>query len=239
MNAIILVAGRGSRLNRYTKYNPKALIKFKNNTLLQNQINNLNINNINNICLITGYMKDKFIKYKVKKIYNKNWRKSNMIYSLLLAKKILLRKECIISYGDIFYESNAISKLKNCKSNFCLLNNKNYLKNWQSRYKNPLKDLETFKFDKKNFITEIGNKTKKYHDIRGQFMGLFKTKPMVWKKIFTFISSRKLNIQNISTTEFLNYFITNKILKIKVINYTNKWYEVDNSNDLIYLKKDN
>ena len=74
MNAIILVAGRGSRLNRYTKYNPKALIKFKNNTLLQNQINNLNINNINNICLITGYMKDKFTKYKVKKIYNKNWK---------------------------------------------------------------------------------------------------------------------------------------------------------------------
>ncbi len=239
MNAIILAAGRGSRLNNFTKYKPKALIKFRNKTLLQNQINNLRINNVSNIYLITGYMKSKFRGYKVKKIHNQNWRKSNMIYSLLLAKKLLLNKECIISYGDIYYENNAITKLKNCKHDFCLLNNKYYLKNWQNRYKDPLKDLETFKFDKKNFLTEIGNKSKNYRSIKGQFMGLMKTKPSVWKKIFSFISNEKLNIDNISTTEFLNNLVMNQIFKIKVINYTNEWYEVDNKNDLIYLKKNN
>lgn len=239
MNAIILAAGRGSRLNNYTKYKPKALVKFRNETLLQNQINNLNTNNVKNIHLLTGYKKNKFINYKLKKIHNKNWRKSNMIYSLFLAKKILLKNECIISYGDIFYESNAILKLKNCKYDFCLLNNKNYLKNWQSRYKNPLKDLETFKFDKRNFLTEIGNKPKDYRNIKGQFMGMFKTKPSAWRKIFTFISNKKLDINKISTTEFLNYLVTSQILKIKVINYTEEWYEIDNKTDLIYLMRNN
>ena len=38
MKAIILAAGRGSRINHITKYKPKALIKFKKKTLLQNQI---------------------------------------------------------------------------------------------------------------------------------------------------------------------------------------------------------
>ena len=112
MKAIILAAGRGSRINHITKYKPKALIKFKKKTLLQNQIEIFKSNKISKIYLVTGYMKNKFENYKVKKIYNKKWKSSNMIYSLLLAEKILLKEECIVSYGDVYYENDAIKKIK-------------------------------------------------------------------------------------------------------------------------------
>ncbi len=239
MKAIILAAGRGSRINHITKYKPKALIKFKKKTLLQNQIEIFKSNKISKIYLVTGYMKNKFENYKVKKIYNKKWKSSNMIYSLLLAEKILLKEECIVSYGDVYYENDAIKKIKKNKSDFCLLNNKNFLNNWKNRYSNPLKDLETFNYNKKKNLVEIGNKSKSYKKIKGQFMGLFKTKPKIWKKIISYVEKKRLNINNISTTEFLNNLIANHQIKIKVIDYNNAWFEVDNKKDLIYLNKNN
>ena len=50
---------------------------------------------------------------------------------------------------------------------------------------------------------------------------------------------KKINTNNISTTEFLNNLIANHQIKIKVIDYNNAWFEVDNKKDLIYLNKNN
>ena len=48
----------------------------------------------------------------------------------------------------------------------------NWLELWKKRFSDPLEDAETFKVDKDNFITEIGNKSSSYENIQGQFMGL-------------------------------------------------------------------
>ena len=41
MKAIILAAGRGSRLENYTKKKPKCFLEIRNKTIIQHQIDSL------------------------------------------------------------------------------------------------------------------------------------------------------------------------------------------------------
>ena len=88
----------------------------------------------------------------------------------------------------------------------------------------------------KNYIKEIGLKPKSYKDINGQYMGVFAFTPIGWKKIKNFISNSTLNLNKISLTEILNKIIKNNI-KVKAINYTNDFFEIDYKSDLQMITK--
>ena len=104
MKSLILCAGKGSRFNTNTKSIPKCLIEINKKRILDIQILSLRKNNIKNIAVVTGY-KSELINHKlITKYYkNKNWEKTNMIYSLFEASEWLSESDCIISYGDIFF----------------------------------------------------------------------------------------------------------------------------------------
>lgn len=108
MNAIILVAGMGTRLYPLSKYIPKPLIKVNNETFLERQIMFLKESGINDITLVTGYLKEKFNflkkKYNVDIVYNNKYNIYNNIYSLYLVRHLL--NETYILNGDIFYKNN-------------------------------------------------------------------------------------------------------------------------------------
>ena len=111
MRGIILAAGRGSRINEYTKNHPKCLIKFKNKALLDWQIEAMHKAGVNQISIVTGYKKE-FLKLKgLKTFENKNWERTNMVSSLFCAREWLIKDKCIVSYSDIFYLSSAIQLL--------------------------------------------------------------------------------------------------------------------------------
>ena len=128
MKAIILAAGKGSRLKNLTSKNPKCLLKFKGKTLLDHIIDNFLKNKINNINVVVGYKANKIRDRLIKKIYNPKWNKTNILTSLLCCDKILKKKTSIISYADIYYTSNDIKILKNMKADICILSNNNWKK---------------------------------------------------------------------------------------------------------------
>ena len=118
MIAIILAAGLGTRLLPHTKNCPKAMVKINGMSLLERQLKIFNKYNFKNIYVISGY-KNRAINEKklgVKKILNKNYRKTNMVYSLFCAKKYF-QDDVIISYGDILYSSNCLKKIITSKYN--------------------------------------------------------------------------------------------------------------------------
>ena len=55
MNAIILAAGSGSRLDQYTKDIPKALIDINGQSILYRQISLLRKHGVNKIFVVTQY----------------------------------------------------------------------------------------------------------------------------------------------------------------------------------------
>ena len=60
MNAIIIAAGMGTRLNPLTLSTPKPLIKIFGKPMIEKNIEYLLQEGIEEIVIVTGYMKDKF-----------------------------------------------------------------------------------------------------------------------------------------------------------------------------------
>ena len=201
--------------------------------ILENIIENFKENKINKIYITTGYKKELFSNFKVKKIYNKNWNKTNIFESLYCMRNILKRNTCIISYSDIWYKANAIKLLKNNKNDISILSNNNWKKYWLQRFKNPLSDLESFKINKRNYLEDIGKKENNIKKIEGQFSGLFKINPRGWKKIEKFIKSDgiKKNFRK-DITNFFSSFILKNPETIKVLKFNSLWREFDNKKDL-------
>ena len=77
--AIILAAGRGSRMGKETEDKPKCLTNLFGKTLLQWQIESLEKANIQEIELVTGYKSDVLSKYLKKTHLNSNWKNSKTI----------------------------------------------------------------------------------------------------------------------------------------------------------------
>ena len=66
MKAVILAAGKGSRLSPMTLLKPKPLLKINGKTLLENMIKCLKNGGIKDITVVTGYKNEMFNSYKKK-----------------------------------------------------------------------------------------------------------------------------------------------------------------------------
>nr|NGX29140.1 Bifunctional IPC transferase and DIPP synthase [Candidatus Anoxychlamydiales bacterium] len=120
MKAIILAAGRGSRLKKETKDKPKCLTVLANKTLLKWQIEALNKADIQDIVVVRGYLKNCINFKDLSFIDNDRWNETNMVFSLSLADSILKTNTCIISYSDIIYHPSIVSKLIKTKGDIVI-----------------------------------------------------------------------------------------------------------------------
>lgn len=233
MKAIILAAGRGSRMKEKTEILPKCLTNLWGKTLLEWQIKALTNAGISEIGIITGYHAEK-IEYKgITYFHNENWENTNMVATLLKAESWLAKDDCIISYADIIYTETAIKKLIQDKSDISLVYYTKFLELWKNRFENPLDDIESFKIDEKQNLIEIGNKAKNLQDIEGQYMGLLKFSTSGWKKIREAMKeSLPKPIEKIDMTSLLSHLISCGI-SIRAIPYDELWIEVDNQQDLL------
>ena len=237
MIAIILAAGRGSRLKKKTFNKPKCLIKIHNKSILEWSIESIKQSGIKKIFAIGGYKHNELKKFINVKYVNNNWKKTNIFYSLLKADKTLMKKPSLIFYSDILFNKKILRTLINNKSQICIPYDKSWKKLWKIRFKDPFQDAETFVIKNKRLF-EIGKKTTNMKDIQGQFMGILKITPPGWKKIKMAIKNlTNSQISKIDITSLLNYLIQKKV-KIDIAPILGKWCEIDSSKDLeIYKKK--
>ncbi len=237
MIVIILAAGKGNRLYPYTKDKPKCMVTYKRKSIISHQLNIFKKTHIRKIYLVSGYKSSKIKFKRIIKKKNFDYKSSNMVYSLFkFANLFNGKRDIIISYGDIIFKKKIIQKLINEKNDLSTIIDLGWLNYWKKRFANPLTDAETLKTDSKNFITEIGKKTKYYKDIEGQYIGLTKVKKEISKKVLKIWNSlnRKHNknkIKNLYFTDFLGILIKNKI-KLKAVYVNRGWLEFDQPKDL-------
>ncbi len=235
MKAIILAAGRGSRMKDKTDILPKCLTELWNKTLLEWQLNSLKKAGISDIAIITGYRSEEIRKRQpnLKYFHNDIWDKTNMVATLLKADEWLKTDDCIVSYADIIYTSKAVKSLIESKADIAITYYTKFLELWKERFDNPLDDIETFKKDKNSNLIEIGHKAKSLSDIEGQYMGLLKFTPLSWSKISQVLQSDNLpkSVEKIDMTSLLSHLLTQN-LEIKTIAYDEIFLEVDNPEDL-------
>ena len=167
MKAIILAAGRGSRMKKLTDESPKCLVKLRGKTLLDWQLDAFANAGISQVAIVTGYKRELLANRGLEEFYNDRWAETNMVSSLTCANAWLMEGPCIVTYSDIFYCSRAVTLLMENLMPLAITYDPNWLALWTRRFCDPLLDAETFSLKPDNTIAEIGNKPKSVEELTG------------------------------------------------------------------------
>ena len=102
MKAIILAAGQGTRLKKYTQNLPKGMLEFQGKTIIERQIEIYRNCGIENIIIVKGFAAEKINYENVTYSINEDYENTNMVESLMTAKSEF-NEDIIVSYSDILF----------------------------------------------------------------------------------------------------------------------------------------
>ncbi len=233
MKAIILAAGRGSRMKSLTDERPKCLVELRGKPLLEWQLESLRAAGISDIAVVTGYKRELLAERGLSEFHNPRWAETNMVSSLACAESWLEGQPCIVSYSDIFYSPVAVQSLINSDAALAVTYDPNWLQLWTERFGDPLLDAETFRLTATHTLAEIGNKPQSVDDVQGQYMGLLRFTPEGWAEVVRLraeLSPQQRDSMHMTNT--LQRVIDAGRVPIAAVAYTGEWGEVDSSEDL-------
>ena len=138
MNIVFLAAGKSSRIFKVLK-KPKCLLNIKNKTIIQKLIDNFKNCNVKKINIVVGFkanlIKDHLKNHKkINYIFNKDYSKKEMLYSMVLALK-KINDDIIFSYTDIIYKPSIAKSLSKKRKYIFLPVLCNWKKIWKIRKK--------------------------------------------------------------------------------------------------------
>lgn len=123
MQALMLAAGMGRRMGKYTENHTKCMITVGDKTLLERVIDSLVEANIDKLIMVIGYeaeclkeyIKENEFPINIEFVENKNYAETNNIYSLFLAREYLMRDDTILLESDLIYESSIVKTIVESK----------------------------------------------------------------------------------------------------------------------------
>ena len=116
----MLAAGMGKRLAKYTQNNTKCMVEVAGEKLIDRTIDALKIAGINRFVIVIGYKGENLKNYILENhkgemdfvfIENKDYAKTNNIYSFYLARKELVKDDTILLESDVIFEKDLIKKM--------------------------------------------------------------------------------------------------------------------------------
>ena len=231
MKVIILAAGKGTRLGKLNNSRPKCLLEINGNSLIERNIYFFKKANLKPV-IVTGFEKEKLNFLNVSTVFNPEFDKTNMLWSLYKAKEHM-HEDFLVCYSDILVNYNQIIQLKKFKNGVGLLIDKDWLEYWKLRFTNPLEDAESLRLSRNGYITSIGKKENSLKNIQGQYIGFFKVSGIerlnFLKKLVTYCENKNTVhlAQKAYLTDFFQLYINNKF-KVKALITKGGWIEIDN-----------
>jgi choline kinase len=232
MKAIILAAGRGSRMRQFTEDRPKCLVEVAGVPLFDRQCAALTAAGVTKIGVVTGYKGEALASRPVTRFDNPRWADTNMVASLTMAAAWLRQEPCLISYSDIFYRPDAPAALLACDADIAITYDPNWLSLWSRRFADPLSDAETFRCDESGNLREIGARPQDLGEVQGQYMGLLRFTPAGWQSVEDCLSALEpLKRDRLDMTSLLGLLLARNI-PIRAVPAQWRWGEVDCETDL-------
>ena len=235
MKAIILAAGMGSRLGRYTKDNTKAMVEVNGKKLIENSLDILNECGVYEVIIVVGYKKEKLMSFlgetykdiKIKYIVNEKYNNTNNIYSLYLAKEEF-NDDIILLESDIIFEKSLIEKLIKDKNKDLVAVDK--YQRWMDGTVTILKSDNTISrfVDKTEFNW---NNIDKYY----KTVNIYKfSKKFLLNKYLPYLEAYiKSEGYNSYYEQVLSVISSLKSVNLKAMKLeSEKWYEIDDAQDL-------
>ncbi len=233
IRAVILAAGRGSRMRHLGDERPKCLIELEGKPLIEHQITALRRAGVDEIGVVRGYCAEMIDLPHVTYFANERWAETSMVMSLTTAASWLRSRPVIVSYSDIFYHSELVRRVASASGQLVLAYDRDWRRLWTRRFSDPLADAETFRIDAAGQLLEIGGKTTRIEDIEGQYMGLLKFTPPAWTAVEALLSTLDAKTRDqLDGTGLLRRLLAGKDFPISTVGTDGQWGEIDNPEDI-------
>ncbi|MEW8992869.1 aminotransferase class I/II-fold pyridoxal phosphate-dependent enzyme [Clostridium sp.] len=238
MQALMLAAGMGKRLGKYTNGNTKCMVEVAGKKLIDRVIDALEYANINKFIIVTGHKGEELKDYITNKfsdiniefvfIHNLNYDKTNNIYSLYLAKDQLQEEDTILLESDLIFDKTMIKSIKECNYRDVAA---------VAKYESWMDGTVTLLDDEDNIMEFIEKKDFKfkYKDNYYKTVNIYKfSKEFSQKQYIPFLEAY---IKSYGENEY--YELVLKAIAhlsrsgLKAFKLANKvWYEIDDAQDL-------
>lgn len=173
MKAVILAAGQGTRLKKYTQDLPKGMLEFLGKTIIQRQVELYRKCGIEDIIVVRGFAGDKIGYEGVKYYTNWNYANTNMVESLLAAKAEF-DTDIILSYSDIVFGEELLRTMTVTQGDFLVAVDRDWQEYWQARYGRIDFDTESLTIDAEGNISSLGLENPPPEEIDARYIGLLK-----------------------------------------------------------------
>lgn len=241
MKAIILAAGQGTRLKKYTENLPKGMLEFKGKTIIGRQLETYRSTGIDDIIIVTGYAGDKITYPGVKYYRNPDFATTNMVESLLAARAEF-DDDIIVSYSDILFSREMLRGMVAAPGDFVVAVDDNWKAYWTVRYGKTDFDTESLEIDGDDNIVSLGMESPCPENIDARYIGLLKFSKTGLEQISSLLDrdyplyldkpwmlSGK-TIRKAYMTDLLMALIREGY-KVKASHYKNGWIEFDTNGD--------
>jgi choline kinase len=241
MKAIILAAGQGTRLKKYTQNLPKGMLEFMGKTIIERQIELYRVCGIENISIVTGFAADKIAYAGVKYYHNGRYMETNMVESLLAAKAEF-DADTIVSYSDVLFERSLLEKMMATEGDFACAVDDDWQSYWKKRYGRVDFDTESLAIDENDNITELGLENPPLEQISARYIGLLKFSKQGLKNITEIMEKAHAEyegrpwqqsgktVEKAYMTDLLNAIIESG-RKVKAVHSSHGWIEFDTNED--------
>jgi choline kinase len=228
--AIILAAGRGSRMGELTADQPKCFARLKGRRLLDYQLAALRGAGIDEIAIVRGYRGECFTE-PVHYFENPRWAETNMVQTLACAAAWLAEAPCVVSYSDIVYSAETVHRLVADPAALAIAYDPDWLPLWSKRFAHPLDDAESFNRHADGSLADIGRRVERLEEINGQYVGLLKFTPDSWRAVSTYLSELGPAADKLDMTSLLRAGLA-RGWRIATVPVAGTWGEVDAASDL-------
>lgn len=241
MKAIILAAGQGTRLKKYTENLPKGMLLFDGKTIIERQIEMYRAYGIDKIIVVRGFAADKINYEGVTYCTNEDYANTNMVESLMAARKEF-DDDVIVSYSDILFDGKMLGTMISSEVDFGVAVDDNWQMYWMKRYGKVDFDTESLAIDENDNIIELGLESPELTAIDARYIGLLKFSKDGLEKIVKTLEDAYKNYQDkpwqqsgktvrkAYMTDLLNAMIEAGE-QVRAIHFNNGWIEFDTNED--------
>lgn len=124
MQALLLAAGMGKRLDKFTKNNTKCMVEVAGKKLIDRAIEAIRYAGITKFIIVVGYQGENLVRYIRENfedsgiefvfINNEDYAISNNIYSFYLAKEYIEKEDTLLLESDLIYDKTLVKKVLDC-----------------------------------------------------------------------------------------------------------------------------
>ncbi|MCL4519167.1 MAG: phosphocholine cytidylyltransferase family protein [Thaumarchaeota archaeon] len=241
MKAIILAAGLGSRLGKYTAVRPKCLLEIGGITVLERQIKLFRSFSIDDIIIVKGFAAEMIRVPGVQSYVNPDYARTNMVYSLFMAEQEI-ESDVIICYGDVLFDSRTLTSLLTSKPyDISVVVDLLWQEYFDERFERPFDEAESLVYNEEGRILDIGEGHPDPKNVHAQYIGLIKLSERgskIFRELYSLAKRRYWNqvwmrgrkFQDIYMTDFLQAII-GAGYSVHAIPVKHGWLEFDSVTD--------